>query len=89
MWRDVGIARDAAELATAIRSLRFWSTHQLRGFFRHTLGWEMQNLLIVGQLIATAAANRPASVGTHLRRDSAGAIDPRHFAWYRPDEDPV
>ena len=84
MWRQVGIERTAGELAMARRSLDFWAQHQARDAFRSPAGWELQNQLTVGALVATAALARTASVGTHTRTDSAGAIDPRHFSLVKP-----
>ena len=84
MWRQVGIERTANELAMARRSLDFWAQHQARDAFRSPAGWELQNQLTVGALVATAALARTASVGTHTRTDSAGAIDPRHFSLVKP-----
>lgn len=75
MWRAVGIERNAAELATARRSLDFWLRHQARGQFRDPAGWQLQNQLVVGGLVARAAELRGASVGTHSRSDSAGPVD--------------
>ena len=85
MWRQVGIERSAADLAVARRTLAFWLRHQARGEFRHRDGWELQNLLTVGALVAAAAEQRRASVGTHLRTDSVGAIDHQHLGLVRPE----
>ena len=84
MWRQVGIERAGPELAQARRTFEFWSRHQTRGAFRHRDGWELQNQLTVGALVAAAAARRTASVGTHGRMDSSGAIDLTHTAYTRP-----
>ncbi len=84
MWRQVGIERASSELATARRSLEFWTRHQVRGAFRSPAGWELQNQITVGVLVATAALARTASVGTHTRSDSVGAVDPRHYALVKP-----
>lgn len=84
MWRQVGIERSGVELAQARRTLEFWSRHQTRGTFRTREGWELQNLLTVGTLVAAAAATRTASVGTHGRSDSTGPIDSVHTAFTRP-----
>lgn len=84
MWRQVGIERTGAELATARRSLSFWLQHQARGSFREPAGWQLQNMLLVGNLIATAAERRAASVGTHCRADSSGPIDLKRCSYHRP-----
>lgn len=86
MWRDVGIARTAACLATAQRSIRFWIEHQAAGFFRTEPGWRLQNLLSVGALIARAAADRVASLGTHLRHDSSGEPALVHRVYRREEQ---
>ncbi len=85
MWRQVGIERTGTELATARRSIAFWQAHQARGAFRDRAGWQLQNLLTVGGLVATAAEARAASVGTHFRSDSTGAIDRRRHVFIRPE----
>ncbi len=86
MWRQVGIERTASDLAVARRTLSFWLRHQARGEFRLREGWELQNLLTVGVVVAAAAERRTASVGTHLRADSSGAIDLRHLGFVRPEQ---
>jgi L-aspartate oxidase len=83
MWRHVGIERDGPGLETARRSLDFWLRHQAAGAFRDVEGWQLQNVLLVGELVAYAAELRRASVGTHCRSDSQGALDPRRLALVR------
>ena len=87
MWRSVGIERNARELGLARRSIAFWRGHQANGFLRTPPGWELQNLLLVGALISQAAELRTASVGTHTRSDSTGAVTAVHYALRR--EGPV
>jgi L-aspartate oxidase len=84
MWRQVGIERNGPELGLARRTLAFWMGHQARGAFRDRAGWELQNQLLVGSLVASAAERRGASVGTHTRTDAQGAIDHRHLGYVRP-----
>ncbi len=86
MWRQVGIERSGQELAQARRTLSFWLRHQARGSFRERGGWELQNQLLVGSLVASAAERRTASVGTHTRSDSVGALDPRRLGFVRSSE---
>ena len=83
MWRSVGIERSARDLAVARRSIAFWMGHQAGGFLRTPAGWELQNLLLVSSLIAQAAEQRTASVGTHTRSDSVGVVTDQHFALQR------
>ena len=85
MWRQVGIERNGPELAQAVRTLDFWARHQARGTFRGRDGWELQNQLTVGSLVALAAQRRVASVGTHGRTDSRGEPDTTHFAFHRSE----
>jgi L-aspartate oxidase len=86
MWRQVGIERTGGDLAMARRTLAFWLRHQARGEFRHRDGWELQNLLTVGAVVAAAAERRTASIGTHLRSDARGEVDLRHLALVRPEQ---
>lgn len=83
MWRNVGIERKQEGLQTSINSLQFWLKHQVHGLFREQRGWELQNILVTGNLIARAALERGCSVGTHLRSDSEGNIDPVHHCLLR------
>ena len=85
MWRQVGIERTGSELAVAKRSLEFWLRHQARGAFRDRGGWQLQNTLVVGGLVATAAELRKVSVGTHCRTDGVGALDPMRQVLVRPE----
>ena len=84
MWRQVGLERNGKGMTTAQRSLQFWSEHQAKGALHSPAGWELQNMLLLASLITRAASDRKASVGTHLRSDSAGEIDTRHYAYKRP-----
>ncbi len=85
MWRSVGIERSARDLALARRTISFWMAHQVNGFLRTPAGWELQNLLLLGSLVAQAAEQRACSVGTHTRSDSTGTIDHLHYALQRKD----
>ncbi len=85
MWRQVGIERNAGDLAMASRSLAFWSSHQARGEFRTREGWELQNLLLVGSIIAAAALSRGHGIGTHTRTDEQGAPDLTHHVMQRAE----
>jgi L-aspartate oxidase len=91
MWRQVGIERSGSELAQARRTLAFWMAHQARGSFRDRSGWELQNQLLVGSLVASAAERRVGSVGTHTRADAVpekAELDRRHLGYARPPEQP-
>jgi L-aspartate oxidase len=89
MWRQVGIERTGGELAQARRTLAFWMAHQARGAFRDRAGWELQNQLLVGSLVASAAERRVGSVGTHTRSDASGELDRRHLGYSRPLDQPA
>lgn len=84
MWRQVGIERSGTELGIALRTLTFWMGHQARGSFRHRSGWELQNQLLVGLLVAQAAQARRSSVGTHWRSDADGSDPTPRQAWRKP-----
>ena len=84
LWRNAGIERSLDGLQTAINSLNFWLKHQVHGLFRDQQGWELQNILVVGNIIAHAALERRCSVGTHLREDSEGHIDYTHNCFVKP-----
>ncbi|HYE97663.1 MAG TPA: L-aspartate oxidase [Planctomycetota bacterium] len=68
-WRHVGIEREAEGLGYAIDSIAFWSGYVLDGVFDEPSGWELQNMLTLGRLMAHAALWRRESRGVHYRRD--------------------
>ena len=54
-----------------------------------TAGWEIQNMLTVCALVATAAYTRTESRGVHHRTDYPDRDDPHwrlHLLWRRPLE---
>jgi len=69
MWRNVGIERTGAKLAGVIEMLDFWARYTLDKIFDEPLGWETQNLLLVGAMVARSAAWREESRGCHFRSD--------------------
>ena len=69
MWRQVGVERDAAGLRDALDRITFWGTYVMRRSFASPRGWELQNMITVGQLMAWAALKREESRGTHFRTD--------------------
>ena len=75
LWRNVGIERDAVGLRYAIDSIDFWSGYVLDRVFDGAEGWELQNMLILGRLIAGAALRRGESRGVHYRRDHPRSDD--------------
>jgi len=74
-WRYMGIERDAGGLEHATRRLEFWAGYVLPQVFAGPLGWELQNLLTVANLMARGAAWREESRGVHHRTDFPAADD--------------
>ena len=76
MWRNVGIEREADGLHYAMDSISFWSGYVLDAEFDEPGGWELQNMLQLGGLMAWAALKRRESRGVRqhrLRRLAAGS----------------
>ncbi len=69
MWRNVGIVRTGNRLADALDMIHFWCRYSLDKIFDDIHGWEIQNMLSCAALVATAAAAREESRGTHTRSD--------------------
>ena len=68
MWRNVGIERSGERLAEMREIIAFWSRYVMDKVFDPTAlgapvtaGWELQNMLTVCYLIATAAEARTAA----------------------------
>ena len=77
MWKNVGLVRDGTRLADATEMFDFWGRYTLDKIFDTPDGWEVQNMLLIGAIIAKAALWREESRGTHLRTDRPGQHD--HF----------
>ncbi len=77
MWRNVGIEREADGLRYAVDSIDFWSGYVLDAVFRDAPGWELQNMLVLGRLMAAAALKRRESRGVHYRKDCPKTDDRR------------
>jgi L-aspartate oxidase len=69
LWFKVGIERDAEGLQYAIDSIELWSRYVLDRVFDDPTGWELQNMLPLGGLMALSALRRRESRGVHFRRD--------------------
>jgi L-aspartate oxidase len=69
MWREVGIEREGKRLAEADERMTFWASYVMRIGFESPAGWELQNLVTVGTLMARCAARRTESRGVHYRID--------------------
>jgi L-aspartate oxidase len=69
MWRNVGIERAEPKLSGVIDMIDFWARYTLDKIFDDPAGWETQNLLLVGAIVARSAAWREESRGCHSRAD--------------------
>lgn len=85
MWRNVGIERTGPKLRDAIDMLDFWGRYTLDKIFDEPAGWETQNMLLAGSLMARSAAWREESRGCHSRDDFPGPREEFavHDAWRR------
>lgn len=85
MWRNVGLDRSGKPLRDVCDMFDFWARYTLDKVFDDPSGWELQNMLLAGALVARSAAWRAESRGCHRRRD---AVEPRpdmavHDLWTR------
>ncbi|MGN6368483.1 MAG: L-aspartate oxidase [Phycisphaerae bacterium] len=78
MWRNVGIERHGPHLNEASEIIGFWSRYVLDKTFDAPAGWELQNMLEVGALIARSASLRTETRGVHYRTDFP-AVDDEHW----------
>ncbi|MCP4174633.1 MAG: L-aspartate oxidase, partial [Fuerstiella sp.] len=69
MWRSVGISRNESELRTARQQLDFWANYVCRRDLNEPAGWELQNMMLIGRVMAESALARKESRGVHLRSD--------------------
>ena len=69
MWRSVGISRNDPDLQTARQQLDFWANYVCRRDLPDPVGWELQNMMLIGRVMAAAALARKESRGVHLRSD--------------------
>jgi L-aspartate oxidase len=93
MWRNVGIERAGERLSETKEIIAFWSRYVMDKVFDPALGapaaiagWELQNMLTVCHLIATAADTRTESRGAHYRLDFPQRDDEHwrvHLLWER------
>lgn len=93
MWYNAGITRSRTHLADACDMFDLWGRYTLDKVFETPDGWEVQNLLFTAKLIAQAALNRPASVGTHwiqsdLQDDTTTPNPALHASWSRHSTEP-
>lgn len=90
MWRNVGIERTGGKLRDAVEMLDFWARYTLDKIFDEPFGWETQNMLLVGALVAQSAAWRQESRGAHTRSEFDGPRDEWrvHDLWRRGSPEP-
>jgi len=96
MWRNVGIERNGEDLAEADGLIGFWQSYVLDKIFAGPTGWELQNMLTLGRLMAEAARVRTETRGVHHRTDYPDRDDDRwtcrilmareREAWFEPLE---
>jgi len=77
MWRYVGIVRNEEDLTEADALIEFWQSYVLDKVFDRPSGWELQNTLTIGRLMAHAAALRTETRGVHYRSDYPERDDAR------------
>jgi L-aspartate oxidase len=68
MWMRVGIIRNRDGLLSALAQLEKWE-ERLKGRCQTRRELEIQNMVTVGRLVATAALQREHSLGAHFRSD--------------------
>lgn len=85
MWRNVGIERTEAKLRDVSDMFDFWGRYTLDKIFDEPSGWETQNMLLVGALMARSAAWREESRGCHARAEFPEAREEFavHDCWRR------
>jgi L-aspartate oxidase len=77
MWRNVGIVRRREDLTDAVGLIDFWQSYVLDKVFDRPPGWELQNMLALGRLMAEAALRRTETRGVHYRSDHPDRDDAR------------
>jgi L-aspartate oxidase len=90
MWRNAGIERTGAKLRDAIEMFDFWGRYTLDKIFDDPGGWETQNMLLAGALMARSAEWRQESRGCHDRQDASDARPELavHDCWRRGESGP-
>ena len=102
MWRNAGIERDGERLSETREIVDFWSRYVMDKTFDPTAGagdgttaaagWELQNMLTVCWLVASAARARTESRGVHYRTDFPERNDANwkmRLRWQRPMTTPT
>lgn len=90
MWRNVGIERAGSKLRDVVQMFDFWGRYTLDKIFDEPAGWETQNMLLVGWLMARSALWREESRGCHERQDFPSRREEFtcHDGWRRGSEGP-
>lgn len=91
MWKNVGVERTGTKLRDVTDMLDFWARYTLDKIFDEPAGWEIQNLLLVGGIVARSSMWREESRGCHFRLDLPGT-NPAfrvHDLWRRHVEGPT
>jgi L-aspartate oxidase len=70
MWRNVGVERNGSRLADVVEMFDFWARYSLDKVLDEPSGWEAQNMLLTGALVARSALWREESRGCHLRMET-------------------
>jgi len=71
MWKNVGLERTAAKLDGCLEMIDLWARYTLDKIFDEPAGWETQNMLLVGAIVARSALWREESRGCHWRSDAS------------------
>jgi L-aspartate oxidase len=69
LWRSVGVRREGQSIRQALSTIQGWKRYVLDQTFDNRDGWELQNMLVLGELMARAALQRTESRGVHWRSD--------------------
>jgi len=91
MWKNVGVERVGNKLRDVTEMLDFWARYTLDKIFDEPSGWEIQNLLLVGGIVARSSLWREESRGCHYRLDCVGTRPEYrvHDLWRRHVEGPT
>jgi len=89
MWRLAGVLRDADGLREAAAAIEIWRRFLGQANLYGRAGFELENLLLLGSLVVSAARRREESRGTHTRLDFPERDDARqrgNYSWQRDQE---
>ena len=91
MWRNVGVRRAGSKLGDVREMLDFWARYSLDKILDDPEGWETQNMLVAGALVARSAEWRAESRGCHRRDDVTESSDSFavHDLWRRGESEPA